>query len=155
MSKDIYTAEDLLSIEKNGEYYLRNDIDFEGKKIPCIAPLFSGKIHGGGFSIKNLILSDIIWGDEQKFALFRVLDNAEITNISFDNIRLEYDEKCYSPRVAVVAGECNNCRFSNIRVEAINESDSKTCMFYEFNECISEDNEIRCNGKITKVAKYD
>ena len=153
--KNIQTVQDLLSIEKDGEYNLQNDIDFKGQRIDCIAALFKGKINGNGFCVKNIVLSDIIWGDEQRFALFRIMDDAEISNIIFDNIRLEYDEKCYSPRVSVVAGECNNCKLINIKVVAYNESDFKTCMFYEFNNCFSENNEILCNDKKTKVVKYD
>ena len=90
--EEIKNKEELFSIDEKGEYVLINDIDCADEKIKCLLKNFKGKIDGAGHSIKNIVISDMIWGDEQTVALFYNMTRATINNIIFDGIKLEYDE---------------------------------------------------------------
>ena len=81
MIKEIRKMEDLLEIEETGEYVLKNDLDLEGKNINCLCKYFKGMIDGDGHYIRNFVLSDIIWGDEQTLALFYNMSHAIIKNM--------------------------------------------------------------------------
>ncbi len=153
--EEIKNKEDLFSMDEKGEYVLINDIDCGDEKIKCILKNFKGKIDGAGHSIKNIVISDIIWGDEQTVALFYNMTRATINNIIFDGIKLEYDDGFYTPRVAVIGGKCSDCKFSDIRVTAFNPSEDKTPMFYDLNNCVNINNIIKCNKKVSVTAKYE
>lgn len=149
----IRSFDDLLNLKRKGEYELEYDIDCEGKTIKCIIGDFSGKLNGKGHKIKNLILSDEIWGDEQTLALFYSMTKAEITDITFEKISVIYDRTCYQPRVAVLAGSCSNCVFRNVSVVMEKESENLS-LIYEANDCEIENVSIFKDGKKGPIARY-
>ena len=155
MMRYITKAEELLKLRKNGNYTLLNDIDFENARVPCLAKYFTGTINGNGFTIRNLTLSDDIWGDEQTIALFVNMNRATITDLSFQNIRLEYQKGCYHPRIGVLAGSCSDFRISNVSVIALNNDSGITPMIYETNNCTITDVKMMCNGAECPIAYYD
>ena len=147
--------EDLKKIKKNGEYELKNDVDCENEKIPSIISYFTGKINGKGFTIRNLVIGDEIWGDEQTLALFVSLNRAEITDINFENIRMDYTRGSYKPRIGALAGSCSDCKIVNVVFSVSNSSNGETPLVYEANNCEMQNNKIVCNGKEAPVAKYN
>lgn len=147
--------EELKAIKKNGEYELKNDIDCENNKISGILPYFTGKLYGGGFAIKNLIISDEIWGDEQTLALFYNMSRAEIKDVTFENTIMDYSRGCYKPRIGALAGTCSDCIISNVTMYVSNSSSSETPLVYAASNCKMQNNRIVCNGKEVPIAKYN
>lgn len=150
----IKTMADLLKMKRKGEYELVRDIDAEGQSVKCLIGDFSGRLNGNGHKIKNLRISDEIWGDEQTLALFYSMSRAEIRDISFENLLFNYDRTYYSPRVAVLAGICSNSTIKNVSVRVSDRSGEDITLVYEANDCIMQNNKIVCNGKEVPVAKY-
>ena len=151
----INTIDDLLNMKRKEEYELACDIDAEGKKVKYILGDFSGKLNGKGHTIKNLRISDEIWGDEQTLALFYSMSKAEIRDISFDNLLFDYDRTYYSPRVAVLGGSCSNSTIINVNATVIDSSGEDLTLVYEANDCNMQNNKIVCNGKEVPAAKYN
>ena len=150
----ISNFEELKAIKKNGEYELKNDIDCEDGQISGILPYFTGKIYGEGFTIKNLTISNEIWGDEQTLALFYSMSRAEIKDVCFENITLEYSRGSYKPRIGALAGTCSDCIISNVIMCVSNNSNGETPLVYEASNCKMQNNKMVCNGKEVPVAKY-
>ena len=83
---EIRTAEDFSNIRNNlsGSYILMNDIDFSGVEFIPIGDNrnpFTGFIEGQGYRLKNIIIS----GTENYNGIFRRMEDAKITNLSFEN----------------------------------------------------------------------
>ena len=155
MIRELKTKEDLYSIEEKGEYILLNDIDCDNDSLKFLLKSFKGTIDGAGHSIKKIVISDIIWGDEQTIALFYNMSKATIKNLTIEDLKLEYEEGFYTPRVALLGGKCSDCTFINIKVTASNSSEDKTPMFYDLNHCVNKNNSIKCNNKASVIAKYE
>jgi len=155
MTEYIHNIDELLKISRKGTYEIVNDIDCEGKSISKIIGDFSGVIDGAGHIIKNLILHDEIWGDEQTLALFYSMNRAEIKNINFDNICMDYTRGVYNPRIGALAGVCADCIFDNIVFSVSNSSNDDTTLVYEASNCKMQNIKIVCNGKENPVAKYN
>lgn len=151
----INTIDDLLKMKRKGEYELVCDIDAAGKTVKCILGDFSGKLNGNGHKIKNLKISDEIWGDEQTLALFYSTSKAEIRDISFENLLFDYDRTYYSPRVAALVGSCSNSTIINVDITVRDSSGEDLTLVYEANDCTMQGNKIVCNGKEVPVAKYN
>ena len=151
----INTIDDLLNMKRKEEYERVCDIDAEGKTVKCFIGDFSGKLNGNGHKIKNLRLSDEIWGDEQTLALFYSMSKAEIRDISFENLLFDYDRTYYSPRVAALVGSCSNSTIINVDVTVRDSSGEDLTLVYEANDCTMQNNKIVCNGKEVPVAKYN
>lgn len=101
-------------------YYLEDDIDFNGKGPSCFGKIarFRGKIDGNGFSIKNINLqtSDSFDGN---FGLVGA-NYGDISNISFQscNIVISNNSSDYFGFIAGVNyGTISNCRISNSRLK--------------------------------------
>lgn len=83
---EIRTAEDFSNIRNNlsGNYILMNDIDFSGVEFIPIGDNknpFIGFIEGQGYRLKNIVIS----GTESYNGIFRRMEDAKITNLSFEN----------------------------------------------------------------------
>lgn len=83
---EIRTAEDFSNIRNNlsGNYILMNDIDFSGVEFIPIGDNknpFVGFIEGQGYRLKNIMIS----GTESYNGIFRRMEDAKITNLSFEN----------------------------------------------------------------------
>ena len=137
--------EELTAIKRKGEYELKNDIDCENAKISCILSYFTGKINGAGHTVKNLVISDEIWGDEQTLAMFKNMGRAEIKDIYFENITIEYQKGSYKPRIGALAGSCSDCIINNVIMSVFNSSDSEIPLIYEASNCEIQNNKITCN----------
>lgn len=155
MMEYITCFDDLKNIKKNGEYELKNDIDCKNVKIASIISYFTGKINGRGFTIRNLVIGDEIWGDEQTLALFISLNRAEITDINFENINMEYTKGSYKPRIGALAGSCSDCKIVNVDFSVSNSSNEETPLVYEVSNCEMQNNKIVCNEKKTPIAKFN
>ena len=57
--------------------------------------------------------------------------------------------------MAVIGGKCSDCKFSDIRVTVFNPSEDNTPMFYDLNNCVNINNRIKCNKKVSVIAKYE
>ena len=155
MVKHISNLEELLNMERTGNYILSQDIDCDGSIIPCIVGDFSGVLDGNGHKISNLVLGDRIWGDEQSLALFCSTSKATIKNITFENLVFRYEPNCYSPRVAALVVNCYKTTVAGVSVIATNSADCDTPLIYDCNNCTFEDNSMTCNGKSTTLVKYE
>lgn len=152
--EDIKTIDDLLKMTRKGEYRLVADIDGNGKAVKCLLGDFSGRLDGEGHRIRNLRISDEIWGDEQTLALFYSMSKAEIVDIVFEDIRFEYDRSCYTPRAAALAGSCSNSTIKNVVISVTDSTGADLTMLYEANDCQLQDNKISCNGKAATIVKF-
>lgn len=152
---EIKTIDDLLNMDRKGEYELVRDIDAEGKTVTCLIGDFSGKFNGNGHKIKNLTIAADIWGDEQTLALFYSMSRAEVRDIFFENLQFDYDVTYYSPRVAVLAGSCSNSTITNVNVTVRSSSGEDITLVYDANDCVMQNNKIVCNGQEVPVAKYN
>ena len=78
----ISSVADLMTATKydtKGKYFiLQNDIDFGGHTVGIGKMNFAGTLDGNGFTISNI--------DNDGFGLFRLIRNAVIMNITFDDI---------------------------------------------------------------------
>ena len=142
----------LLHPELNaGLYYeLYNDIDFAGEEFTTIfnkGVAFNGHIEGKGHSLKNISISvtkdnldSFIYKTDKRLysahiAMFGDIENAEIANVSFKNLKVEVAPEVidYVAKgefsaakeasmddviVGSVAGVVNASKFSNISVDA-------------------------------------
>lgn len=151
----ISSFEELMQMDKNGEYELKCDIDCKSAKISGILRYFTGKLNGAGHVVRNIVISDEIWGDEQTLALFYNMNRAEIRDISFDNITMEYKRGSYRPRIGALAGSCADCIIKNVIMSVSNSSNNETPLLYEASNCEMQNNKIICNGKGVPVAKYE
>ncbi|MBR2812997.1 MAG: hypothetical protein IKD69_16600 [Solobacterium sp.] len=149
----IKCLDDLLNIKRKGDYELACDIDCKGKKVKCLVGDFSGKLYGNGHKIMNLMLSDEIWGDEQTLALFFTMSQAEIVDIAFEKISVVYDNMCYEPKVAVLAGRCSNSTIRNVSV-LLETAPEFLPLMYEVNDCEIENVSLIKDGKQGQIAKY-
>lgn len=147
MEKKLSSFDELRTISRNGEYVLNNDIDCKGIKIPCIAEDFSGTLDGNGHVIRNLVITDDVWGDDQWIALFYSMSRAKITNITFENLQIIYDDSVYSPRVAALTGECDNCLIQGVSINVTSSSKRNIPMIYSTNGSKELNNSYCCNGK--------
>ena len=145
------SIDDFLKIDRHGEYLLCCDIDFEGKQIPKLLDDFRGVLDGNGHKIKNLVISRCVRFDGEPVALFASARNAEIKNISFDNLRICVDNDGYRPEVACLCVMAERCRFSNI-VVCITDSECIP-LVYDSNECMFA--QIRHPGLITHYSEND
>ena len=152
--EQISTFEELKDIKRNGDYILSNDIDCNGMSLPCIIGDFSGVFDGNGHIIKNLIVQDEIWGDEQILSLVLSANRAVIKNVIFDNIRFEYDKKCYNPTIAALVGLCSDSTIENVTISVWDSSGKMIPAIYEANNCNIVNSKIICNGMDSFVAKY-
>lgn len=154
MIEYIHNYNDLFKLNRKGIYELVEDIDCEGKSISKIIGDFSGIIDGAGHVIKNLVLCDEIWGDEQTLALFYTMSRAEIRDIKFENLKIVCDDGCFNPRVGALAGICTDCKIINVTVSVINDSNREIPLVYEASNCELQNNKIVCNGEEAPEAKY-
>lgn len=74
-----------ISYFPNKKFELANDIDFSGNTISPIATVFSGSLDGRGFSVKNYIIDE---PKKTNVALFSIINNATIKNITFDKFKV-------------------------------------------------------------------
>ena len=153
--KYITKIEDLIKLDPKESYILKNDIDCENIRVPCLCKYFSGRFFGAGHKIRNLILSNEVWGDEQKISLFGDMNRAEIDDVIFENFIMEYQKGCYKPRVGALASSCSDCTIKNVIMTVSNNSKQNTPMVYEVNDCLMQDNKIICNEKESIIAEYD
>ena len=145
------SIEDFLKIDRHGEYLRCCDIDFEGKEIPKFLYDFRGVLDGNGHKIKNLMISRRARFDGEPVAMFASARNAEIKNISFDNLRICVDNDGYRPEVACLCVVAERCRFSNI-VVCTTDSELRP-LVYDSNECKYA--QIRHSGAITYYSEND
>ena len=107
---EIRTAEDFSNIRNNlsGSYILMNDIDFSGVKFIPIGDErnpFTGFIEGQGYRLKNIMIS----GTEDYNGIFRCIDNAKITNLSFENCTVNGDSS-----TGVLCGRSHDSKIINL-----------------------------------------
>lgn len=151
--KYISSVSDLFSIRKNDHIKLTCDIDCEEATTACFTEIFRGRFDGGGFTIRNLILTDTIWGDEQRISLFNYLSNAIICNVIFDNIIIDINLGRYTPKIAGLCVESTNSIIRNVTMSAITNC-SSVPLIYETNGGEAEQLFMFCNGQATKPVKY-
>ena len=150
----VYTPEDLLTISKNDDVVLMNDLDFCNQKIKCIIPEFRGVLNGNGFTISNLLISDSIWGDEQKIALFTYISHAKIHSLTIREMKFVFPDSVYNPNVAALGVEVNESVIENVKIYVNTSNQREIPMLYETNGTKVNDLEIICNGVSVKPIKY-
>ena len=121
----IYTAKDLLGLkDKDGTYYLANDIDM--KEYPnCSINFFSGILNGNGYTIYNYTVDENFdnvnntpfYDRSIRIGLFQELYNASIKNLSLKNININYTVKDSRYTCISTLGQATNVvHFENVVV---------------------------------------
>lgn len=104
---------DLSTVSAGGNYYLLNDIDMSEAGEVTFPETFSGQIIGNGYRITNLRVTHHQTKNGEYYGLFgRLAGNAELRDISFENLRLTLvlDNRQNSKvlYIGALAGRCDN-----------------------------------------------
>lgn len=79
---------DISNITETGRYYLKNDIDFEGRVLKT-PQRFSGEIKGNGFKLSNVsVVIDQGRSGNTYGALFNSLEDAQINYFNVENVNI-------------------------------------------------------------------
>lgn len=122
--KKISTPEELVSMKNDpkGKYILKNDIDLNG--IDWVPFTFNGIFEGNGYEINNLKVSrtgsakrstfdgNMKEYDTEFSGLFDVLEDAEVRNLTLNNVDIDIntDSPCF---IGAVAGYMGNSKILN------------------------------------------
>lgn len=113
----ISTAEQLQNIQKNGMYFLENDIDLSDVEFQVI-PEFNGTLDGQGHSIKNLKIK----AKQDYIGLFGKC-NGTIKNLNLENIDIIVPESAKEFKyVGGITGYSESGYFENIKVSGTIEA---------------------------------
>ena len=152
--RSISNADELFSLTKAESVELLNDIDCLGKHIPKLCSIFRGTIIGNNHTIKNLVIDDPVWGDEQKIALFSYLTHACIKDLTIENLTIVADKGVYKPSIAALCAEISDSVLENITVKVSTSNGEDIPMIYD--SVGGEDSRLiyYCNNKEYKIYKY-
>lgn len=111
-------ASDLKTINNNTNIYLLNDIDCTGQTITMNATEYSGTIIGNGYTISNMTIEYKQVGvGSVNFALFRKIDGATMSNVTFDRIKLSVKVGAgTNVYIGVFATEIKNATLTNVAI---------------------------------------
>lgn len=121
----VSTAEELKKA-KSKNIYLLNDIDLGGEEFTFASSKdYSCIIEGNGHSIKNFALDyyddkDSVIDGTLNISLFGNMENAEIKNVSFENVNITIDTKAFYSRIkeicfAPIAITAKNTVIENVK----------------------------------------
>jgi hypothetical protein len=112
--KDADAVKDMFA--KPGKYYLAKDIDMSNGEAVLPLETFDYEIHGNGFTISNLKVSQTI---KSKTALFGTIqDGAVLKDITFENVTINYVYNM-NPRISVYVvfvGLADNTTISGVTI---------------------------------------
>lgn len=111
-------ATDLAKINTATNVYVVNDIDCTG--VTTQMPLtYSGKFIGNGYTISNMTVTYKQSGlSDTTFALFKKLDGATITDVTFDNVTISATVGVGSSlKAGVFAGVIKSSTVTNVKVK--------------------------------------
>ena len=115
------TAADAVYLTSGDNVYLLDDIDLEGEEWRGYNTSYGGIIEGNGFTIRNITLKFPVFGHRNKdCGLFgRLLEGAELRNITFENIVIEVDDDSTMTRVlGLLAGTIEEgVKFENVTIK--------------------------------------
>lgn len=121
---EISSVEQLQNIQENGNYILKNDIDFNGMSFDPITK-FSGTLNGNGHTIKNVNLSEV----DGDLAFFLETNGAKILNLQFDNISVTLNKTVdtYISKVAFLVANSQGTTIENCSITStyLDENDKK------------------------------
>ena len=152
--RSVSTVDELLALTKNDSIELLCDIDCQGRAIPVLCSVFFGSIDGHNHSIRNLVIDDPFWGDEQKIALFRHISNASIKNIRFESIMITLGEEEYSPSIAGFSTDVADSELKNISMTVFTSNGDNIPMIYGSVGGTVEALSYICNGENYKIYEY-
>lgn len=103
----------------NGNIYLMSDIDCGGEKLDFLRT-FSNTFEGNGHKVTNFTVEQFGTAIMPSASVFQDLGaGAEIRNVTFDNVTLEFLEVksvAKTLKVAALAREANGCTITNVQV---------------------------------------
>ena len=120
------------AISRNADIYLMNDIDFEGKAISFNT--YKGKLEGNGYKLYNFeiyynpsrsslkgSLDDLTGSKDHLYiSLFFELKDAEINNLTFDDVSLEISTSLTQTKYIIVAPLAilmSNTKLENVKFD--------------------------------------
>ena len=114
------TADDAVYLSSGASVYLLDDIDLAGKAWTGYGTSYGGIIEGNNHTIKNITLKFPVFGHKNAdCGLFgRLLEDAVLRNITFENIVIEVDDDSSMTRVlGLLAGTIENgVKFENVKI---------------------------------------
>lgn len=152
--KEISCFDDLLSLSKTDSVVLANDIDCKGKTIPKLCSIFCGTFDGNDHTIRNLIIDDPVWGDEQKISIFSHLSHATIKNIKFENISYVINNGVYSPSIAGLGVDVSDSVLENITMSVSTSNGKSIPMIYDGAGGSIKNLHYSCNSLEYKIYLY-
>ena len=152
--RSINTVDELLSLSKTDNVELTADIDCHGKHIPKICSIFRGTLEGNNHAIRNLVIDDPIWGDEQKLSLFSYLTHASIKNIRFENITFLINKGVYTPKIAGLCTNVADSILDNVTVNVLTSNGEDIPMIYDSVGGTDNNLVYTCNNEKYKIYKY-
>lgn len=148
---ELKTFNDLINIKPNNNYYLSGDIDCAGQVLEKPICDFVGEINGNGYTIKNLVIKQEIYREEQPVTLFYSLYKTTIKNLCIENLQFQGLNSVYSLHVCAVADVIEYSCLHDIKIEIISENDTPIPLAITYNNCDIENVLVTCNGKEIKV----
>ena len=147
----IKTFDDFINIKTNNTYDLLNDIDCENKTLNKPICDFVGVINGNGYTIKNLIIEQDIWREEQPISFFYSICNSVIKDLNIKNIKFHGLDSIYSLNLGVLADVMENSVIENLNIEVESENEKIIPLCNQHYKCDIKNVTLICNGKEVKV----
>ena len=151
---EIKSWKELKQGKPSQELELLGDIDGEFEKIPWLFDFFKGKLNGNGHAIRNVILTDCIFDDGQRLALFPYMSHAVIQNIKFENIIIDVDKGAYTPKIAGLCVEAYKSNIENVSVEMSTMDKEQIPLIKELTCSTIVQTEYYCNGRDAPLYEY-
>ena len=152
--RSISNADELFSLTKAESVELMDDIDCQGKHFSKMCSVFRGTIIGNHHTIRNIVIDDPVWGDEQKIALFNYLIHACIKDITFENVLFLIDKGVYSPNISALCAEVSDSVLENITVKVSTSNGEAIPMIYESIGGVHNALKYTCNNEVYNIYKY-
>lgn len=148
---ELKSFNDLLNIKPNNKYKITKDIDCMGQILKNPICDFIGEIDGNGYTIKNLVIKQDVYREEQPVALFYSLYKTTIKNLNIKNLEFQGLNSIYSLHVGVLADVIEYSTLQNMNIEIVSENDTIIPLGNIYNKCEICGVSIKCNGKEINV----
>lgn len=108
----------LINVIGDGDIYLTNDIDCEGKEL-FFSGIFTHVFEGNGYKISNFTVNKAGGALMPSSSVFQTLGaGSEIRNVSFENVTFMFSDvdRASKLKVAALARDASDCTVTNVSV---------------------------------------